>query len=108
MTTGEQPKAKKIVNRPGAEPVGDSGPNYSYPFAIVGLVAGVVSLFVNFFLLPSIIGFIFGGVGIRHSLLRRTPEGAKPGFGLSLAGLVLSALGAIGSVVLFVITWNAA
>jgi hypothetical protein len=104
---GDHPKAKKIVNRPGSEPLKSTTPNLSYPFAIVGLVTGVVSIFANFFLIPSIVGFVFGGVGLRHSLLRLTPEGTKPGFGVSIAALVLSALGAIGYVVLVVINVTA-
>ncbi|MGA1838371.1 hypothetical protein VD659_15735 [Herbiconiux sp. 11R-BC] len=103
MTAEEPPRPKKVVNRPGSDPVSDVGPNFSYPFAVAGLVAGVVSLFLNLFLIASVIGWISGGIGVRHALLRRTPEGVKPGFGMSIAALVLSTLGAIGYIVLLVI-----
>jgi hypothetical protein len=77
----------------------------SYPFAIVALVAGVVSLFLNLFLIPSIVAVIFGVVGIRHALSHRTPDGGKPGFGISVAGIILAALGAIGYIILFAINF---
>ncbi|WP_157079147.1 DUF4190 domain-containing protein [Herbiconiux solani] len=102
MTMGEQPKSEKIINRPGSEPLRNTGPNVSYPFAIVALVAGVVSLFLNLFLIPSIVGVVFGIIGIRHALSHRTEDGRKPGFGISLAGIILAGLGAVGYVILLI------
>ncbi|MFB2580003.1 DUF4190 domain-containing protein [Herbiconiux sp. P15] len=77
-----------------------SGPNYDYPFALAGLIAGVMSLFFNPFFLPSAIGVLAGSIGLRHALARRTPEGRKPGFGVAVAALVLSSLGLAGSLFL--------
>jgi hypothetical protein len=105
VSESSEPQATpgKIVNRPGSEPLRNTAPNTSYPFAVVGIVAGTVSLFLNILLVPSIVGFVFGIIGIRHAVAQRTPEGVRPGFGTSVAALVLSAVGAIGTLILFVI-----
>ena len=82
------------------DPAPSPEPNYNYPFALAGLIAGVVSLFFNPFLIASAIGVVSGCIGLRHAVARRTPEGRKPGFGVAVAALVVSALGALGTIFL--------
>jgi hypothetical protein len=104
MTTGGYTSNAGYGPEKAPEP--ESEPNLRYPFALVGLIGGVVAIFWNPFLAPSVVALVFGGIGLRHSFLKRTPSGQKPGFGVSIAALVLGAAGAILSIVVLVIFWQ--
>ncbi|HEY8589359.1 MAG TPA: hypothetical protein VIL55_07400 [Naasia sp.] len=60
----------------------------SLVLATVGLVVGIIPLFIGLFLsiVPTTLGLVFGVVGIVRA--RRLPGGT--GFGMALAGLLIA------------------
>ncbi|MDO9395320.1 MAG: hypothetical protein Q7T71_02100 [Herbiconiux sp.] len=104
MHTGNE-ETTRAVNRPGSEPIADTGPNFAYPYPVAALVAGIVSLFLNLLFIASIIGFICGTVGVRHARLRRDADGLEPGLSMSIAALTLSAIGALGQILFWALAF---
>lgn len=62
--------------------------------ALASLILGIVSLFANLLLIPTILGIIFGVIGLSKSRVL----GRK---GMAIAGIVLSVVGAIVGIIVF-------
>ncbi len=64
-------------------------------FAIISLIAGIVSLFFSFYFIIAIVAIIFGVLAL--SQIKKNP--AQKGKGLAIAGIILGAGGVIITII---------
>lgn len=66
--------------------------------ATAGFIVGLVAIFINTFFIPAILGVILSSVGLAKASNLERATGIAHGRGLAIAGLVLSCLAIVNSV----------
>lgn len=65
--------------------------------AVVGLALGILSIFINTFFVPAILGIMFSSLGISRANEREHTTGYAVGRGMAIAGLVCAIAGVLNS-----------
>jgi len=68
------------------------------PFALVGMILGIVCMVINLYGIVSVCAIVFSGIG-----LRQINDGMYKGKGMAITGLVLGIVGAVSTILTLVV-----